>query len=97
MQTYAIMYDLGRDMDESSATDDSEEDGDNDDDNEDEEGMAGSLGDIIKPSLLKKSGSESPDQEKPEEPIGTHCGNFMIFQSLRFYVKSNQTSQSWGF
>ena len=64
------MYDIGRDMDESSATDDSEEDGDNDDEYEDEEGMAGSLGDIIKPSLLKKSGSESPDQEKQEEPIG---------------------------
>ena len=58
-------------MDESSATDDSEEEDENGDDDEDEQGMAGALGDIIKPTLLNRP-STSPKRAKSEEPIGEY-------------------------
>ena len=59
----------GKDMDESSATDDSDEEEDEIEDDEEDQGMAGSLGDIIKPSLLKKPSSTSPARQKSQEPI----------------------------
>merc|ERR1712223_1886037 len=54
----------GRDMDESSATDE-----DSDDDNqkdEEEGGMAGSLGDLIKPAILNKSPQRVKKSKTPE-------------------------------
>ena len=53
-------------MDESSATDDSEDDEEIEgiDGAEDDGGMAGSLGDVIRPSLLNRNSTE-----EKEEPI----------------------------
>ena len=64
-----IIHIPGKDMDESSATDDSDEEEDEIEDDEEDQGMAGSLGDIIKPSLLKKPSSKSPERQKSQEPI----------------------------
>ena len=56
-------------MDESSATDDSDEEEDEIEDEEEDQGMAGSLGDTIKTSLLKKPSSTSPARRNSQEPI----------------------------
>ena len=61
-------------MDESSATEDDDEDDDDDLNGDEEQGMAGSLGDIIQPALLNKSPSQEKTSTSPKlnEPIVIH-------------------------
>merc|ERR1712007_15943 len=67
MSNKRVKYVLaGREMEDSSATEDSGEESQNDDE---EGGMAGSLVDIIKPAILNKSPNRSKNSKTPEATI----------------------------